>query len=219
MSSHSDAYDAHQRQRWMRHDAHLWIRNDAARWVKPGTDPADVYPTLARKPDAAKAAAFEAEIAAEVAAGYRLLAVLREEVASLRAELARRRLEEAKYSPTQPRVPRGNSRGGQWTDRSGGDSQSQSTGLAQPMGNVGIGDVSGSSELGDLFQIKPTDASADGEEVAGDVIRVCIAIGAGRSTVDGVKTFSVIYECAGGRAFRKEGFGHNFPGVVRDPFR
>jgi hypothetical protein len=89
---------------------------DAACWLKPGTDPAEVYPTLARKPDAAKAAAFDAEIAA----GYRLLAVLREEVASLRAELKRRRALEAKYSPSQPRVPIGNPRGGQWTDRSGG---------------------------------------------------------------------------------------------------
>jgi hypothetical protein len=77
----SNAYDAHQRQRWTRHDAHLWVRHDAARFLPPGMDAADLYPTLARKPDAAKAAAFEAELAAEVAAGYRLLAVLREEVA------------------------------------------------------------------------------------------------------------------------------------------
>jgi hypothetical protein len=164
MSQHSNAYDDHQRQRWMRHDAHLWIRPDAARWVKPGTDPADVYPTLARKPDAAKGAAFEAE----VAAGYRLLAVLREEVASLRAELKRRRLEETKYSPSQPRVPAGNPRGGQWTDRSGG--QSQGTGLAQPMGNADIGNVSGSGELGDLFQIGPSDTRVDGVQLAGEPV-------------------------------------------------
>jgi hypothetical protein len=43
------AYDAHQRERWTRHDAHLWIRHDFARWLKPGTDPAEVYPTLARE--------------------------------------------------------------------------------------------------------------------------------------------------------------------------
>jgi hypothetical protein len=41
---------------------------------------------------------------------------LREEVASIRADLIRRRLaEQTKYSPTQPRVPAGNPRGGQWT--------------------------------------------------------------------------------------------------------
>src|SRR4051794_19770390 len=72
-----DSYLRHQQQRWTRHDAHLWIRHDAARFLPPGMDPADLHPTLARKPDVAKAAAFEAE----VEAGYRLLAVLREEVA------------------------------------------------------------------------------------------------------------------------------------------
>jgi hypothetical protein len=154
----------HHRQRWLRHDAHLWIRPDAARFLPPGTDLADIYPTLPRKPDAAKAAAFEAEIEA----GYRLLAVLREEVASLRAELARRRALEAKYSPTQPRVPAGNPRGGQWTDRSGGESTG--TSVAQPMGNVDIGDVTGSSELGDLFHIKPDDTRIDGVQLAGEPV-------------------------------------------------
>ena len=133
---------------------------DAARFFPPGTDPADINPTLPRKPDAAKAAAFEAEIEA----GYRLLAVLREEVASLRAELKRRRELEEKYSPSQPRVPAGNPRGGQWTDRSGG--QSTGTSLAQPMGNVDVGDVSGSSELGDLLQIGPDDTRVDGVQLA-----------------------------------------------------
>ncbi|MEA2818432.1 MAG: hypothetical protein QOJ86_436 [Bradyrhizobium sp.] len=167
----------HHRQRWLRHDAHLWIRPDAARFFAPGTDPAVINPTLPRKPDAAKAAAFEAELAAEVAKGYRLLAVLREEVAEIRAERKRRRLEEAKYSPTQPRVPAGNPRGGQWTDRSGGQGtvagpsqdtspsqdagQGTATSLAQPMGNIGIGDVSGSSELDDLFRIKPDEPRTD----------------------------------------------------------
>jgi hypothetical protein len=163
----------HHRQRWLRHDAHLWIRPDAARFFPPGTDPADINPTLPRKPDAAQAAAFEAE----VEAGYRLLAVLREEVASLKVELKRRRLEEAKYSPSQPRVPAGNPHGGQWTDRSGGQGtvagpsqdtgQSQDADLTLPMGNVDVGDLTGSSELGDLFQIKPSAARVDGVQLAG----------------------------------------------------
>jgi Bacterial CdiA-CT RNAse A domain len=148
----------HHRQRWLRHDAHLWIRPDAARFFPPGTDPADIYPTLPRRPDAAKAAAFEAEIEA----GYRLLAVLREEVASLRAELKRRRELEAKYSPSQPRVPGGNPRGGQRTDRSGG--QSTGTTLVQPMGNVDIGDANESSEPA------PGDASVDGVQLAGEPV-------------------------------------------------
>jgi hypothetical protein len=59
--------------RWIRHDAHLWICNDIKRFLKPGTDPADVIPAL------------------------------REEVASIQADLVRRRLaEQTKYSPSQP---------------------------------------------------------------------------------------------------------------------
>jgi hypothetical protein len=172
----------HHRQRWLRHDAHLWIRPDAARFFPPGTDLAVINPTLPCKPDAAKAAAFRAELAAEVAAGYRLLAVLREEVAELRAELKRRRLEEAKYSPTQPRVPAGNPRGGQWTDRSGGQGtvanpsqdmgQGTGTSLAQPMGNVDIGDVSGSSELGNLFHIKPDGPRTDTGNLSDSIVKI-----------------------------------------------
>jgi hypothetical protein len=160
------AYDLHQRQRWTRHDAHLWIRHDAARFLPPGTDPADVYPTLRQQREAAEDAAFTAKIAAS----RRFLAALRAEVDELKAALARRRLEEAKYSPSQPRVPAGNPRGGQWTDRSGGQSQDQSQGigLAQPMGDVELGDVSGSSELGDLFQIKPDETPLIGEQIAGE---------------------------------------------------
>jgi hypothetical protein len=168
------------RQRWLRHDAHLWIRPDAARFFPPGTDPAVINPTLPRKPDAAKAAAFEPELAAEVAKGYRLLAVLREEVAEIRAERKRRRALEAKYSPSQPRVPAGDPRGGQWTDRSGGGGTvagpsedtgpSQDADLTQPMGNVELGDVSGSSELGDLFQIKPDKPHAEGVQLAGEPV-------------------------------------------------
>jgi hypothetical protein len=162
----------------LRHDMHLWIRHDAARFVRPGFDPAEVFPTLARKADAAKAAAFDAEIAAR----YRLLDVLREQVAEIRADMKRRRELEEKYSPRQPRVPAGNPRGGQWTDRSGGQGtvagpsedpgQSQDADLTQPMGNVDIGDVTGSSELGDLFNIRPADTRVDGVQLAGDFNQV-----------------------------------------------
>jgi hypothetical protein len=165
----------------MRHDAHLWVRPDAARFLPPDMDPAEVYPTLARKPDAAKAAAF----AAEIAAGYRLLAVLREEVASLRAELKRRRALEDKYSPSQPRVPSGNPRGGQWTDRSGGQGAvaslsqdtdpSQDANLTQPMGNLNVGDLTGSSELGDLFPIKPDGPRTDAENRSDSIVKIAAA--------------------------------------------
>jgi hypothetical protein len=157
MSRTSNHINAHERDRWMRHDAHRWIRHDVARFLAPGTDPADVFPALAHKRAAADAA-FDAEIERS----RRVLAALREEVNELKAELLRRRLEETKYSPTQLRVPAGNPRGGQWTDRSGG--QGQGTGFAQPMGNVDGGDVSGSSEL------TPGDTSIEGVQLAGDPV-------------------------------------------------
>jgi hypothetical protein len=147
-------------------------------------DPADVIPALAReraqkeaareRARAAEDAAFEAWIEGE----RRWNAAMREVVDELKAARARQRLEEAKYSPSQPRVPAGNPRGGQWTDRSGGQStvagpssdtgQSQDADFALPMGNVDLGDVSGSSELGDLFRIKPAAPGAGGVQVAVD---------------------------------------------------
>src|SRR3954454_8831031 len=213
----------------LRHDMHLWIRHDAARFVRPGFDPADVFPTLARKADAAKKAPLDPELAAEVAKGYRLIAVLREQVAEIRAETKRRRELEEKYSPSQPRLPAGNPRGGQWTDRSGGQGtvaspgpdtgQSQDADLTQPMGNVDIGDVSGSSEVGDLFQIKPSETRVEGVEVGGDVIRVCIARGISSWKDDlGIKYYTIEYDCAGGLSFKRDYIG-NYPGIVRDPNR
>jgi phytoene dehydrogenase-like protein len=171
MTRQSGPYYANQRDIRIRHDAHLWIRHDVKRFLAPGTDPADVYPALARRREAEDAA-----FAAEIAKHRRVLAALREELNSIKAEMIRRRLEESKYSPTQPRVPAGNPRGGQWTDRSGGQGtvagpsedmgQGQDADLAQPMGNVDIGDVRESSELNDLFHIKPDDTRVGGVQLA-----------------------------------------------------
>ena len=164
MPQSPSAYDLHQRQRWLRHDAHLWLRHDYARWLKPGTDPAEVYPHLKRQRKAAEAAKERASVAEDAAFDAwienerRWIAAMREKVAELRAELKRRRLEEAKYSPSQPRVPAGDSRGGQWTDGSTGGS------IAKPMGSVVVGDPGESSELTGV----PDDTSADGEQVAGE---------------------------------------------------
>ncbi len=120
-------------ERWIRHDWRMWIRPDIARWMKPGVDPADVIPALARERaqreakrarEEAARAAEDAAFAAQIEHERRALAALNEEVKELNADMARwrRRVaeEEAKYSPIQPRVPAGNSRGGQWTDRGGG---------------------------------------------------------------------------------------------------
>jgi hypothetical protein len=144
------AYDLHQRQRWLRHDAHLWIRHDLARWLKPGTDPADVYPHLKRQREAAEDAAF----AAQIAASRRVLAALRAEVDEMKAALAKRRLEEAKYSPSQPRVPVGNPRGGRWSNRNEGGASVGGSGNAEGGASEGADDAedvgsSGSSQNSD----------------------------------------------------------------------
>jgi hypothetical protein len=129
------AYDLHQRQRWTRHDAHLWIRHDAGRFLAPGTDPADVYPTLKQQREAAE----DAALVAKIAASRRLLAALRAEVDEMKAALARRRLEEAKYSPSQPRVPAGNPRGGQWSNRNEGGAGSGGDGAEAGSSSDGSG--------------------------------------------------------------------------------
>jgi hypothetical protein len=161
----------------IRHDWRMWIRHDFARWLKPGVDPADVIPGLAREraDQEAKRAreeaardAEDAELAAFIEEQRRFTAALEEEMKEVNAAMARRRRrlaeEEAKYSPSQPRVPAGNPRGGQWTRIGGGSGQSPAQDVAQPMGNVDIG--VGSSETEGLFNIgeRGTDAanSSDG---------------------------------------------------------
>ena len=104
-------------ERWIRHDWRMWIRPDIARWMKPGVDPADVIPALARERAQQQAAieraraAEDAALAAEIDDWRRAQAAIEEEVKELNAEMARwrRRVaeEEAKYSPSQPRVPAG----------------------------------------------------------------------------------------------------------------
>src|SRR5947209_2660409 len=144
----------------LRHDMHLWIRHDAARFVRPGFDPADVFPTLARKAPPAPPAGFDDELAEEIARERRFLDAINADLDEVNAEMARRRALDAKYSPAQPRFPAGNPRGGQWTDRNGGQNAGPTIGqdagegtaasLAQPMGDVEFGDLRGSSESGDL---------------------------------------------------------------------
>jgi hypothetical protein len=171
------AYDLHQQQRWLRHDAHLWLRHDYARWLKPGADPEELYPHLKRQREAAEDAAF----AAKIAASRRFLAAIRAEVDELKAALARRRLEEAKYSPDQPRIPKRNPGGGQWTRIGGG--QSPSPGVARPMGNVDVS--AGSSETDGLFNIAPGGTGTDSANVSDSVLKVAAADESGqRYSVD-----------------------------------
>jgi hypothetical protein len=161
MPRQSDTISAYQRDRWIRHDAHLWIQHDIKRFLLPGTDPADVFPALARQRDREEAA-----FAAKIAECHRVLAAIRQEVASIRADMLRRRLaEQTKYSPTQPRVPAGNPRGGQWTDRSGSRAGSGGTGGFGSEDGIEGGDGGGVSDAtGDAplaFQADDSSGSLD----------------------------------------------------------
>jgi hypothetical protein len=132
-------WQRHQRERWTRPDAHLWVRPDSGRFFLPGTDLADIFPHLARQRDMERAAEAKA-----IARELEELAALQDELMEIKAELARRRREdETKYSPTQPRVPAGNPRGGQWTDRSRGGG-----GGGVSFGGIGGGDDTGTEDGG-----------------------------------------------------------------------
>jgi hypothetical protein len=182
-------------ERWIRHDWRMWIRPDIARWMKPGVDPADVIPALARERAQKQAAeerarvAEDAALAAEIEHERRALAALNEEVKELNAEMARwrRRVaeEEAKYSPSQPRIPKRNPGGGQWTRIGGGSGsgQSPSSSLARPMGNVDI--AAGSSETQGLFNIGSDAARTDSANSSNGVLKVAAADESGlRYSVD-----------------------------------
>jgi hypothetical protein len=90
-----------------------WTRPDAYRFARPGTP--EARPPWER---VETASADVALAAAEQDAFEHELLHLRWLVKSMRLELALRRFQE-KYSPDQPRVPAGNSDGGQWTDGGG----------------------------------------------------------------------------------------------------
>ena len=62
------------------------------------------------------------------------------------------------------------------------------------------------------------EGDSGGTQVAGTVIYICIAGSSSRFTVGGIQTYSVTYECAGGRSFVRTGPGHYFPTIVIDPF-
>jgi hypothetical protein len=103
---------------------------------------------------AAEDAAFDAWIDDE----RRWNAAMREEVDELKAARARQRLEEAKYSPSQPRVPAGNPRGGQWSNRNEGGASFGSLGNTDGEASAeGTGEDTGSSD-------NSQDAAAPGPE-------------------------------------------------------
>jgi hypothetical protein len=125
MTQSDDAFAAAQRRRFTRENAHLYVRHDAKLFMEPAA-----HERWLREREA-KAAEFapDAALAAETKALLRLKA----EVAALRAEIKFRKLLAAlkehqtarkALSPNhwelQPRVPKHNPDGGQWTRVAGG---------------------------------------------------------------------------------------------------
>jgi len=117
------------------HHRKRWTRPDAYRFAPPGSPeakpPGYLHPWAAvARAEEAKAAAerdeFEHEVLALRAANTRVRIML----ADVKFELALRRIFH-KYSPDQPRVPAGNSDGGQWTSGGGGSVAPRSTGDRQ----------------------------------------------------------------------------------------
>ncbi|TMI99418.1 MAG: hypothetical protein E6G97_22770 [Alphaproteobacteria bacterium] len=98
---------------WRRHDRHRFIRHDAHRFFTP------LGNAKRRAVEASEAARKAQEVeAAEQAAFERELAALRDDFAERKLEYELRRFQQ-KYSPEQPRAPKGNPDGGQWTRDAG----------------------------------------------------------------------------------------------------
>lgn len=70
-----------------------------------------------------------------------------------------------KYNASQPRVPAGNSDGGQWTSGNSGGSNA----VAQPTGMIDFSELLGLNDLSGLFSITPNQSDLDGlTQLAGD---------------------------------------------------
>jgi hypothetical protein len=98
------------RRYWQRHDAHRFRRPDGSEYKSHAT----------RLIEQRQAEEEEARIAAEQEAMRETLLWLRRELAEVKFALAMRRIAH-KYDPNQPRTPKGNPDGGQWTQDGGGD--------------------------------------------------------------------------------------------------
>jgi hypothetical protein len=172
----------------MRTNAHLYIRHDAWRFMPPGSPryigkdvvkyfgPAQVASDR-RLRDGANAAAIALEI--------RELQDLKCELAAVRTDISFRRFMRAlkAYNPNQPRVPAGNSDGGQWTNEGGGGSRPRLAAADQPnlgrhaivaiaveMARRAIASYRSENGLWDLFKRKDgavTFTTFNGEQIFG----------------------------------------------------
>lgn len=116
-----------ERKRWLRHDAHRFVRPDGKRWLPPEQWQA-IFPDEAPRAQEREKSSLDrrsAAMEAEHAAAFRkAMLELRLELAWMRlAERFARLAEKAGFNPDQPRLPAGQSGGGQWTS---GGAQSDS---------------------------------------------------------------------------------------------
>ncbi len=185
MDTRANAYLRHQQARWLRADAARWVRPDAAKFLKPGTRLSDVYPALARNRDTDRFRSDRA-FADAIALERSVLTEFRRELIEVKAALARRRAEK-KYNEDQPRVPRGNSDGGQWTsdgssgrprvhiyrtnpdsDEIGEGDSDVGNGIGIDFGTIDFGDIASEIDKLDLFDIKPHKPRSGGVRLAGE---------------------------------------------------
>lgn len=113
MSSAHPSWTERERQRWLRPDWQRWMRPDAWRFAAPGSTES-ARPGWLDPRARPRSAVAEAKAHAEHEAFERELLELRRDFAALKREIALSRLQR-KYSPDQPRVPKGNPDGGQWS--------------------------------------------------------------------------------------------------------
>jgi hypothetical protein len=115
MTQNNESWLEYQRKRWMRPDAERWLQPDQRRWFTP-----EGYE---RKFGSRRETASPREAARERAFDRELLALRRDHAALRRAfeevKLALL-LRKAGFNQSQPRVPRGNPDGGEWTSEGGG---------------------------------------------------------------------------------------------------
>jgi hypothetical protein len=140
MAQFHPAWVERERRRFMRPNAHLYIRHDAYRYMAPGA-PRYVGKDVVRYfwPDLKTEQAVQRNDRHEDEERERVLAVAQQSLDEVRHALAdvkfwlrfRQLLRKAGFNPDQPRVPAGNSGGGQWTgENESGSESSASTQLA-----------------------------------------------------------------------------------------
>ncbi|MBI4275959.1 MAG: hypothetical protein HY659_14790 [Rhizobiales bacterium] len=142
MSKFENAWQEHQRRRWMRPDAYRWVRPDAYRFMSPDAPRYDGKDAVKYFWPEAETVEVSPHDNAEAAELQRELDAIRRDFEALKREWHAR-----KYSPDQPRVPAGNPDGGQWTDnlrRTGsGDNSIDDADLVEGNDNdIGLTDVS-----------------------------------------------------------------------------